>query len=151
MSSGTLLVESALGMIGVHSVVSPADSSSIEKGRVALNSMIQSWTSRGIDLNITPLNSVGDDLNEPPDSTNAIIYNLAVHLAPYFDNGEVIVSDDLRLNARNEFHLIKTLYHTITIPKKKVSSTLPMGQGNSKEVRSTTFFGEDNQERKLDA
>lgn len=141
MSSGTFIVKSALQKIGAHSIVAPADSESIEKGLAALNSMMQLWVSWGIDLSTIPLKSAGDDLNEPPDTTNAIINNLAIEAAPYFDNGESIVSDDLRLSARNGFSMVKSLYQTFTIPKKRPSSTLPMGAGNSQGIWRRRYWG----------
>ena len=130
MSSGTKIIESALKLIGAHSIAAPADAESVELGMETLNSMLQLWLSKQIDLGISPLDAPGDEVDEPLDSTQAIIDNLAVALGPNFDNGGEVVSQTLRVNANNGYNSIKSLYQVFTIPDKVVSSTLPRGAGN---------------------
>ena len=140
MSTGTDLIQRALQTIGAHSIVSPADPDSIIVGMERLNSMLEMWLSFGIDIGFTPLEVPGDELNEPPDTRNGIIANLALQLAPTFDNGKVIVSPVLQRDAKLGYHNIKNIYQRLTIPKKVVSSTLPVGAGNSRRVHARTFF-----------
>ena len=130
MSTGTAIIKDALKEIGVHSVVSPAAPESIEDGRKKLNSMLEMWLSRNIILGTTPLDQAGDELNEPEDCRNGIVYNLAIQCASLFDNGKVIVSPDLRTNARVSFQNINSLYASLEIPSKVLSSTTPIGAGN---------------------
>ena len=132
MSIGTDIIQEALNQIGAHSIVSPADPESIVKAMKVLNSMLQLWLSKSIDMGTTPLKNPGDELNEPLDGRQVIIYNLAVKTAPMFENGKVIVSQDLKRNALSGFDDIRSLYQVITIPDKVVSSTLPRGQGNTR-------------------
>jgi len=140
VTTGTEIAQRALGCIGAHSTAAPASADSIVTVINLLNPMLEMWLSKGIQIGFTPLDVPGDELNETADSFNAIIYNLAIKSAPFFDNGKPIVSQELRTNAKVEFQDIKNLYQKITIPKKVVSSTLPVGAGNSRGVNNRTFF-----------
>jgi len=137
MSSGTSIIQKALRKIGAFSPVLPSQEDSTIIGRDALNAMLQQWLSEGIDLGIPPLDAPGNELNEPRDSTNAIVNNLALELAPDFN-----VNPSLRLitNAQRDFAAIKRLYQKLTIPDKVVSSTLPRGAGNQR-VFSRVYAG----------
>jgi len=143
MSIGTEIIQDAFSEIGAHSEASPASADSIIKGMRKLNAMLQSWTSQDIILETVPLSAPGLELGEPPDSRNAIVTNLAIQCAPLFDNGKVVVSNDLRTNARKEFSVVKRLHQDITINRKGASSTLVKGQGNRDGFRTPVFFGDD--------
>jgi len=140
MSSGTFVIEAGLKRIGAQSVVQPANPESKIEGMNILNSMLQLWLSWGIDLGIVPLQAPGDELGEPLDTRNAIIDNLALFLSADFDNGNNIVSEQLRSNARLGLSQVKQLYRKNIIPRKQMSSTTPRGQGNIVGVNSRTFF-----------
>lgn len=142
MSIGTNVIKGALRKIGAHSAVSPAEPDTIVEGMETLNSMLQLWRSQGIFQDIIPLEEPGDELGEPGDARNAIEDNLAIALAPNFDNGKVVVSPTLERNARVGYQWLESLYGVYTIPKKVPSSTLPKGAGNSKGTRRKVFFGE---------
>ena len=98
MSDGTVIIKAALKEIGAHSIAAPADPESVEVGMNTLNSMLQIWLSQGIDLGIVPLETPGDELSEPLETTQAIIDNLAIGLAPNFDNGDNVVAIVLKAN-----------------------------------------------------
>lgn len=140
MTTGTDIVEKALKLIGANSIAAPAAPETVVEGADALNSMLQTWTSQGIDLGIVPLEAPGDELGEPNDATNAIIENLALILAPNFDNGKMVVSVTLEKNAKRDYNIVKNLYQIVTIPNKVVSSTLPKGAGNKYPLFSDTYF-----------
>ena len=140
MTTGTEIVERALEVIGAHTIVSPAAPESINLGFEQLNSMLELWLSQNIKIGFTPLEVVGGELNEPTDTRNGIINNLGIELAPFFDNGKVVVSPALARNAKASFKMIRNLYQSVTIPEKVVSSTLPVGAGNRTGVRDRVFF-----------
>ncbi len=141
MSIGTDIITEALQEIGVVSAVSPAAPESIEIGRKKLNSMLEMWLTRSIVIAFSPLEAAGNDLNEPLDCRNGIVTNLALEMAPLFSNGKQIVSPQLRSNAARDFQSIKSLYGCVTIPLKVLSSTTPVGAGNSHNSRfSRTFW-----------
>ena len=141
MSIGTKIIEAALKEIGAHSIAAPADPESVEVGKETLNSMLQLWLSQCIDLGIVPLDDPGDELGEPDDTRQVIIDNLAIALAPNFDNGDNVVSAELRNAGRRGFNRVKGLYQKLTIPDKVVSSTLPRGAGNRRQQWSKAFSG----------
>jgi hypothetical protein len=139
MSDGTTLIQSSLKLIGAHSIYAPADAESIEVSLGTLNSMLQLWLSQGIELNISPLNAVGEEVGEPLDTRQAIINNLAVMLAPNF--GIANVPNQLKVNANLSYIAIKALYQVFTVPDKVVSSTLPRGAGNNRGRSSRVYAG----------
>ena len=141
MSSGTSIIEDALKRIGVHSVVVPASPEDIASGKDALNSMLQLWISWGIRIQVVPLDAPGDELSESIDIRNAVVDNLALQLAPFYDNGKGIVSQELRDNARRLFNQVKDLYQEFDVPKKVVSGLLPRGAGHSAGTRAQIFSG----------
>ncbi len=140
MSIGTNIIQDALKALGAHSTASPASSGTLEDGRLILNSMLELWTSQSIFIRTVPISVVGEDLNEPIDARNAIVYNLAIMLAPALDNGKAIVSKDLRDLATTTFSTIRALYQDVEVPEMVISSTTPLGAGNTRGARSPTFF-----------
>ena len=143
MSSGTFIIESALKRIGAASIAQPAAPETITEGRDILNSMLQLWETWGIDLGVVPINEHGEEIGEPLDARNAIIDNLALMLAPDFDNGRGNVSAQLKANARNGLAQVKQIYRPLTVPARKISSTTPRGQGNVNGIRTRIFFKEE--------
>lgn len=130
MSTGTELIEDALINLGVRSVQSTQSPESMAIGRRVLNSMIQTWTSRNIRVGLTPISEVGDEVGEFSDARNAVVFNLAILLAPAFDNGKFVASDDLKLMAAEQLSIVKGLYRKLTVPNKTISGTTPLGAGN---------------------
>ena len=130
MTTGTVLIKKALQRIGADSIVAPASAEAIDNGLFYLNTLLELWLSKGIDIGTVPIAAAGDEVNEPVDARSAIINNLAVELAPDFDNGKNVVSTVLLAAAKREFATIKNLYQQLTIPEKVYSSTLPQGVGN---------------------
>ena len=75
MTTGTTIVKRALQLIGASSAVSEPSAESLQTGFETLNSMISTWTSKGIQTGATPLKVIGDELNEKQDCRNGIISN----------------------------------------------------------------------------
>lgn len=140
MSTGTEIVTDALKEIGVVSAVSPANNESLQDGLKKLKSMMERWLSEGIVIAFSPLNVIGNDLNEPLDCRSGIVSNLAIECAPLFNNGDQIVSPQLRSNARRDLATIKSLYRVNEVPAKVLSSTTPVGAGNSQGFYNQTFW-----------
>jgi len=140
MSSGTEIIQTALQRIGVHSVAAPASPEAIVSGKDMLNSMLQMWQSIGVELGAVPLNAPGDELGEPMDARAGIIDNLAIYMAPEFSNGKQIVSPELSRSARIGYAFIKKMYQSIEIPKKKMSSTMPLGAGSTRGNHAAVFI-----------
>jgi len=140
MSTGTIIIQDSLSNIGAHSVIRPAGPESISIGLRRLTGMMELWLSDSILLGVTPLVAPGDELNEPTDATQVIINKLSIELSPLFNNGKQVTTPEVRLNAKLGFATIKKLYQTVTIPCKRVSGTLPRGEGGTRGRNSRTFF-----------
>ncbi|MEH6525917.1 MAG: hypothetical protein V7723_07565 [Sneathiella sp.] len=140
MTTGTKIIERALSEINAHSAVMPAPPESYSVALVKLNSMIATWLKKGIDMGAAQLTVAGDELYEPEDATNGIVYNLAIHCAPSMDNGTTVVSRELRALAIKGENDISDFYQKFNTPKKKTSSTLPRGAGNKTGLWNDPFF-----------
>ena len=144
MSSGTSVIQGALQKISAHSPLQPAPPEAIETGRLVLNSMLSEWEDDGINLSIAPLETAGSELSEPLGTRNAIMFNLALALAPDFPGAQV--SDELRRQAKKSYNKTKRIWKVIEIPKPQVRETLPQGQGNMRNSKwDYTFFPEDSE------
>ena len=130
MSTGTELIFDALAQLGVRSVQSTQSPEALAIGLRVLNSMTQLWISRNIRVGLTPIAEAGDEVGEFSDSRNAVVSNLALSLAPYFDNGKRVTSDDLRRTAASDLRYVKGLHRRLTVPQRVLSSTTPLGAGN---------------------
>jgi len=143
MSTGTQLVQGAARKIGVHSDVDPMTTESLIVGFEILLPLLQLWQSQGIKFQFVATTLPGEDIFEPADVTNAIKNNLAIAMAPDFEDGEIIVSPMLENIAESDYEWIKTLYQVFTVPNKVASSLLPRGSGNSKGIFRKVFNGKD--------
>ncbi len=143
MSTGTQLIQGAGRKIGVHSKVDPMNTESLLVGFEILIPLLQLWQSQGIKFEFVPTTAPGEDIFEPEDVTNAIKNNLAIAMAPDFQDGEILVRQDLKDIAKSDYEWIKTLYQVFTIPDKVASSLLPRGSGNSKGIFRRVFNGVD--------
>ena len=137
MSSGTRIVTDALAAGGISSSVVPNDSEQLDVGFRRLMSMMNIWLSWGIVLGFTPIDAIGQELDEPEDAYNAIVDNLAVSMLHFY---RIPITQELKANARVGLIQVKTLYQELTIPSKIPSSTLPRGQGNAKGIDAQVFF-----------
>jgi len=139
VSTGTDLIQGALRQLQAHSEASSASAGTIVIGKDKLNSMLQLWVSQGIAIEITPIDAVGDEVSEPQDATNAIILNLAVELEMDFGVTDIPSSQRLRGNATRAKAEVRRIYQTVDTPLRVVSSTTPLGAGNSKAFNSRVF------------
>jgi len=143
MSTGTSIIQEALEEIGAHSIVSPATPGAIERGLGKLNSMIQMWRSQGVFLEAIPLKTPASELSEPLDMRNVIIENLAILLAPRFEDGRSVASPRLISNAADGLATLKRLNRVINVPNRVPSANLPRGVGNDRGSGNPKFFGPD--------
>ena len=102
-----------------------------------LNRMMFSWEAKGVALGYTVVTSLGDEITVPDGALEAVVFNLAIKLAPQYD---VAVSLDLRQNAREAFK--SALKLSITRPLSQYPSTLPVGSGNEGDTFDNHHFYE---------
>lgn len=139
MSSGVDIIIDAYRRIGVTSSQTEVESESIVSAVPILNSMIEMWrTNWDIELTtINPLKVAGDPFDEPIDTRNGIVDNLAILLAPNFNKP---ISPDLRLNAKNGFEDIRDSYSDTEVPIMQFSSTTPRGAGNTRGIKPRVYM-----------
>ncbi len=141
MTDVTTLAERALREINAHSIARAAPPETIVITIDNLKSMMQEWLDDDVDIGAAPFDGPGDELDEPISTTQTIIDNLAIRVAPNFDAGKVVVSTTLMNNARSGLARVFRNYRITTIPDKVISSTLPRGQGNSRFRTRRVFAG----------
>ncbi len=140
MTAFTVIAQKALGKIGVHSVLSPADEESITTAMDTMNSLLEEWEDIGIDTGMVPLKTPGQELSEPAAIRNALYAVLAFEMAPQFSSGQAVVTPEL-VAAKNRGMRAIRRYQNIVPPAKVVSSTMPLGAGNMKGTRPRVFAG----------
>jgi hypothetical protein len=145
MSTGTIIIQNAFREIQFDSPNTAADSGDYVAAVPYLNSMIAKWLGQNMDLGCSTLSVAGDELNEPMDCTTGIIKSLAIILAP--SSGGGVVTPELIQSQRIEFEYIKFYYGiNFNKPLKKLSSTTPMGAGNTRGTRPRIFLGDGDRE-----
>ncbi len=141
MSTGTEIVQEAYRELGSHSVASPATPEQLDVGYNRLMGMLHSWLSWGIHINFNSLDTISGELGESTDARLAIIYNLALKLASSMNHGtDVIVSQDLRINAKVEFTRMAQINRVYRAPNRRMSSTQARGQGHAGRGRYYTEY-----------
>ena len=144
MTIGTKIIHSALTKIGAHTPLQPANPEAMVLAKDTLNAMLSEWYDEGIILGCVPLKVIGSELSEPSGAKNAIIFNLALTLAPDFPGSQV--STELVRQANKTFNRMKRVWKDIEIPNRKARGTYPRGQGHNVEFLGgfwdETFFEE---------
>ena len=137
MSTGTVVCRDALYAGGISSNVNPPSAEQYDIAFRRLMGMLNMWLSKGIVLNFTPIDAIGQELDEPLDAYNGIVDNLAVNLLHFY---KLPVPKELATNAKVNYNDIRTMYQELIIPSLVPSSTLPRGQGNSKGIDAQVFW-----------
>lgn len=78
------IVKDALVLIQVQNPVQPVKPQDMAAGIRALNRMCGRWEADGTSLGWSNVSSPGDTLPAPEEAEEAIVYNLAVRLAPRY-------------------------------------------------------------------
>ena len=136
MSTVNSIILGALRKIGKDSPLKPAKPEDVVKGLDSLQSLLQMWATDNIDLGTNTFRGESEELGEPLDTRNALINNLALELAPEYDNGQIIVSETLRNRAAQGMAFLKKWYKMDPRPLRRISSTAPIGAGNEKYIYS---------------
>ena len=106
MTVAIVIIEMALEKIGKHSKDRHASASEIARAVFPFHSMMSSWYMQGINSGIAIPISLECELNEPEGTRNAIILNLALHLATSSDD----IPEWLVNLANWEFNCLEVLY-----------------------------------------
>jgi len=100
-----------------------------------MNRFMNRLSADGVALGYTEVTDLGDDITIPAGANEGLILNLALMLAPQYDE---IPSNDLRANARAA---LKVMYKLgVSIGSMPFPSTLPIGSGNEQDDFNNTHF-----------
>jgi len=138
MTTARTRVESALQLLGASSPIKKAGAEVRNKTFDTLVNMLELWGSENIAVPWTLPTTLGDELNEPPQTRLAIDYNLAVTVAPYIQK---VATLEVKTTAKSKLATLRTQYSPK--PRKKYPSTLPFGTGNRTRPLSPTFYPEE--------
>ena len=61
--------------------------------------MIAEWTDEDLNFGFTPPKQASDETSIPASVENAVVSNLAIRCAPFFDNAEAVFSQALLISA----------------------------------------------------
>lgn len=130
------IIRDSLQEILVQDSEQPMTPSETQAAIRYLNRMMASWDLMGISLGFTSITKLSDPVTVADGALSAIVYNLALKLAPQFD---IQPSPLLVLNAREAMGAVRSL--AVVIEATCLPETLPLGSGNEGEtVDSLTHF-----------
>lgn len=137
MTTARTRVESALQILGASSPIKKAGAEVTNKTFGTLVNMLELWGSENIAVPWTLPTTLGDELNEPPQTRLAIDYNLAVTVAPYIQK---VATEEIKKIAKSKLATLRTQF--APKPTTKYPSTLPIGTGNKVRPLSPVFYPE---------
>lgn len=126
MATVSEVIIDALDQILVRASESPLEADETQSAIRALNNMMTAWDADGLPLGFELVTGPGDPVTVPDSTLEAIIFNLAVRLAPQFG---VTVGPGLAINARQSFQSL-TL-QIVRISPSAFPSNTPVGTGVS--------------------
>ncbi len=138
MTTANVIVEQAMYLNGSTSPIKPAHPLVINQVFGVLVKILNEYASKNIDITGLVIPTlIGDDLEEPDDSTEMLIYNLAVRSAPYLQKQ---VSMDVKGLAKAKWQDVYNLYGPD--PQELRKNSLPVGSGNKTYIQSPVFYPE---------
>jgi hypothetical protein len=84
MTETAKLVSRSLRLIQVLDADEAAESRDMETAIDALNAMVRRWEANGLSLGWQPVSNPADEFPVPPEAEEAVVYNLAVRVAPEY-------------------------------------------------------------------
>jgi len=119
-------VRAILQEILVQATEADLEASEVEDTIFYMNNFMTELDANGVNLGYTVVTSVADTITIPAGALNGMIKNVAVQVAPQFD--EAIVSTDLIRQARNSLKIMNVL--GLNLQPAQFPGTLPIGSGN---------------------
>ena len=124
MATANDLIAKAFTKAGIRAAETALEADEVQDGLDELNNMLAEW--QGLyQLGGSPVADVSDEVRIPRYADSAVIYSLAVRLAPEFSRP---VSPALAATASTAFK--NMLNNKVIIGDVDMPSTLPLGTGN---------------------
>ena len=125
------IIEQAFEEIGLAAYVFDLQPELVESARRKLDNMVAGWSSKGVQIGFPiPVNAddsdIDDETNAPDYVVDAMIYNLAIRVAPSVGKQ---VSPDTRIAARTAYDDMVRI-SVSNPPQVKLHPMLPSGAGH---------------------
>lgn len=137
MSTANKRVQKALRLLGADSPIKKARPEVYNDVFEELQNMLEYWGSQNINTGITIPVVIGDELNEPPQISMTIDYNLAITAAAYIQKTP---SQDVVDKAIELMEKLRTQFSPK--PQTIYPNTLALGSGNKTRPLGITFYPE---------
>ncbi len=95
MTEAARIVRGALGLLRVVDATEAPEAEDYADGQRALNAMMAAWLVDGWDLGWTPVSNPDDEITSPTWADEALTYNLALKLRPFY--GSVLDPDTVAI------------------------------------------------------
>lgn len=123
-----LLIQDALGLLGVLQETEVMTAEQGQHGLRALNELMADWQQDGIDLQYYEQTSLAEDTPIPDHAALAVKYYLAMALAPYY--GRPVPPEFLALGSRYYNRLVRDA--AVAAMRPADMSHIPRGSGISR-------------------
>lgn len=123
------LISDALGEILVSAAEQPVEAAQMSGAIRVLNRMMAAWSSAGIALGYTAITGPSDAITVPDGALDGLVTNLAVRLAPQYDES---VTPELLKAANDGMKAIRQI--AVTTTRTPYPCTLPVGSGNEWDI-----------------
>lgn len=123
-------IVAAFEEIGIASYQFDLQPEMLDIARRRLDALMAEWNAKGIRfpypvVNSAESGSLDDSTNIPDMGISAVIFNLALRIAPAFGKQ---VSQDLKTAAYQGF--VNMISKNVEVPQMQLARTIPAGQGN---------------------
>jgi len=128
------IIRDALQEINVQATEEPITGDELQTGIRYLNRMMDEFEAQGIRLGFTAVTNLVDPITVQAGAINGIIFNLALRLAPQFDEP---ITPTLSGNAADGLKAMRKL--GVQLKETQLGGTVPFGSGNDTDFHDNDF------------
>ena len=125
MATASEIITDSLGEILVSAAEQPVTGSEMSTAIRFLNRMMAAWSSSGLALGFTVINSSSDTVTIPDGAIDGVVASLAVRLAPQYD---VTITAELMAAVKMGMNAVRDI--AVTVEPTQLPCTMPIGSGN---------------------
>jgi len=138
MTTAIEIINDAYDLLEIKNSEVDLTSSEINLGIRKLNRMMTAWAQQSIHLGFTKINNSTDKITSPDWAEEAMVYHLALRLAPSFG---IQVTPALIAVANDSYKWL--IENTITLNETSFPDNLPVGAGNNINTSSNFYTNND--------
>ena len=125
MTTASELITDSLGEILVSAAEQPVQGPEMSSAIRYLNRMMATWSSSGLALGFTVINSPSDTVTIPAGAESGVVSSLALVLAPQYD---VTVTAEFMKALKIGMNAVRDI--AVTVEPTQLPCTMPIGSGN---------------------